>query len=189
MLVTGAAGDIGAAIARAFLEHGAKVHMTDFDAEKLASRVNALASLGNISQSVADLADPSEVTRLAADASRACGRIDILVNNAADQAPGDLGECTPERFDHAYAVNVRAPYLLARDLVPAMRAAGGLADEGRAAGAAGAAGCWPWRARWAARRSATCCLSAKEAGAASASAVASSTGCRSSCAELIVLKT
>jgi NAD(P)-dependent dehydrogenase (short-subunit alcohol dehydrogenase family) len=125
VLVTGAAGDIGAAIARAFLEQGAKVHMTDFDAEKLASRVNALASLGNISQSVADLADPSEVTRLAADASRACGRIDILVNNAADQAPGDLGECTPELFDHAYAVNVRAPYLLARDLVPAMRAAGG----------------------------------------------------------------
>lgn len=125
VLVTGAAGDIGDGIARAFLERGARVHVTDVDAEKLARRAGALAGLGSVTSSTCDLADPAAVQALADDAIARLGRIDVLVNNAAIQAEGNLESCTPELFDGAYAINVRAPYLLARALVPTMRAAGG----------------------------------------------------------------
>lgn len=125
VLVTGAAGDIGAEIARAFLARGARVHVTDVAAEALDRRVRTLGAGEALSASPADLQEPAAVLDLAATALAQLGRVDILVNNAAIQAQGDLDSCTPALFDAAYAVNVRAPYLLARALVPAMRAVGG----------------------------------------------------------------
>jgi meso-butanediol dehydrogenase/(S,S)-butanediol dehydrogenase/diacetyl reductase len=101
------------------------VHLTDIDAAMLSRRADALRALGPVTASAADLADPSQVSSLAAQATASLGRVDVLVNNAAIQAQGDLDECSPELFERAYAVNVRAPFLLARALVPAMRAAGG----------------------------------------------------------------
>jgi NAD(P)-dependent dehydrogenase (short-subunit alcohol dehydrogenase family) len=125
VLVTGVAGDLGEGIARAFLQRGARVHATDVDGERLSERAKALEALGQVTASVADLADPAQVEALAAEAMARLGRVEILVNNAAIQAQGDLDECTPELFELAYAINVRAPYLLARALVPSMREAGG----------------------------------------------------------------
>ena len=126
VLVTGAAGDIGAEIARAFLARGARVHATDIDARMLAARVSAAGHPGAITSSVCDLAEDSPASRRWPTRRRErLGGIDILVNNAAFQPQGDLEACSPEVFDRAYAINVRAPYLLARALVPAMRAAGG----------------------------------------------------------------
>lgn len=125
VLVTGVGGDIGAAIAAAFLARGARVHVTDVGRERLDRRAETLGALGDVSASTSDLADPSQIQALAQDALARLGRVDVLVNNAAVQAPGDIDSCTPELFDLAYAVNVRAPYLLAKYLVPAMRAAGG----------------------------------------------------------------
>jgi NAD(P)-dependent dehydrogenase (short-subunit alcohol dehydrogenase family) len=124
-LVTGAAGDIGAEIARCFLARGAAVHVTDIDADGLERRSAHLEALGSVTTSAADLSKADEIDRLAAEALGRHGRVDILVNNAAIQAQGDLEECSPALFDLAYAVNVRAPYLLARAVVPSMRAAGG----------------------------------------------------------------
>lgn len=124
-LVTGAAGDIGAAIARLFLERGARVHITDADGEKLESRHAELMPFGTVSSAVCDLADPGQVARLATDALGSLGQVDILVNNAAIQAQGGMDDCTQSLFDAAYAVNVRAPFLLARALLPCMQAAGG----------------------------------------------------------------
>jgi NAD(P)-dependent dehydrogenase (short-subunit alcohol dehydrogenase family) len=125
VLVTGAAGDIGAAIAASFLERGARVCITDVSADRLDRRREELGVLGPVTACTCDLADPAQVAGLAAEASAHLGRVDILVNNAAVQAEGDLDACPPELFDLAQAINVRAPYLLARHLVPAMRAAGG----------------------------------------------------------------
>jgi 2-keto-3-deoxy-L-fuconate dehydrogenase len=125
ILVTGAAGDIGEGIARAFLQRGARVHVTDIDGEKLTQRANALGALGPVTASAGDLADPVQVQALAAEAIARLGGVDVLINNAAIQAEGDLDGCAPELFDRTYAINVRAPYLLARALVPSMRAAGG----------------------------------------------------------------
>lgn len=125
VLVTGAAGDIGAAIAEAFLRRGARVHVTDIDTQKLRQRAEALTPLGTVTYSTCDLADPAQVQALAGEAIAKLGRTDVLVNNAAIQAQGDLESCSMEVFDLAYAINVRAPFLLAKFLVPSMREAGG----------------------------------------------------------------
>jgi 2-keto-3-deoxy-L-fuconate dehydrogenase len=125
VLITGAAGDIGEGIARAFLQRGARLHVTDIDGEKLTRRVDALGASRMVTASVGDLADPAQVQALAAEAIASLGQVDILINNAAIQAEGDLDACSPELFDRAYAINVRAAYLLAKALVPSMRAAGG----------------------------------------------------------------
>ena len=124
-VVTGAAGDIGGAIARLFLEHGAHVHLTDVDPAGLADRMEEMQNLGRVTSSICDLADGSQVAGLATDALGQLGHVDILVNNAAIQAQGSLEACSPDLFDLAYAVNVKAPFLLAKALVPSMRAAGG----------------------------------------------------------------
>lgn len=125
VLVTGAAGDIGAAIAASFLARGARVHITDVDTDGLERQGQKLAALGTVTASTCDLAEPEQVAQLAPAATARLTRVDILVNNAAVQAQGDLDACRPELFELAHAINVRAPYLLARALVPAMRAAGG----------------------------------------------------------------
>jgi NAD(P)-dependent dehydrogenase (short-subunit alcohol dehydrogenase family) len=125
VLVTGAGGDIGAAIARAFLTKGAKVHITDIDAASLTRRTEELGGLGALSSSLCDLADPLQVATLADNAASALGQVDVLINNAAIQAQGGLEACSLELFDLAHAINVRAPFLLAKALVPAMRAVGG----------------------------------------------------------------
>jgi NAD(P)-dependent dehydrogenase (short-subunit alcohol dehydrogenase family) len=125
VLVTGAAGDIGAGIAQAFLSRGARVHITDVDAEKIEERADSLSAGGPVTASVCELAELTQVEALAETALARLGRVDVLVNNAALQAQGDVDSCSIELFDRAYAINVRAPYLLAKLLVPAMRAAGG----------------------------------------------------------------
>lgn len=125
VLVTGAAGDIGAAIAQAFLGRGARVHITDLADTGLKRRAAEMAAPARLSMSACDLSDSEQVSALAAEAIARLGHIDILINNAAIQALGDLDACPPELLDAAYAVNVRAPFLLAKALVAGMRSAGG----------------------------------------------------------------
>lgn len=124
-LVTGVAGDIGAAIARLLLQRGARVHVTDTDAAKLDARLPALKTFGPVTSSICDLADAAQVRQLAADALAKLGGVGILVNNAAIQAQGSMDTCTATLFDLAHAVNVRAPFLLAQALLASMREAGG----------------------------------------------------------------
>jgi NAD(P)-dependent dehydrogenase (short-subunit alcohol dehydrogenase family) len=125
VLVTGAAGDIGHAIAAAFLKRGATVVASDSRQAALMERVAALTSLGKVFGIAAELSEPSAVAALAAETLRRAGRVDVLVNNAAFQPDGDVSDCDPESFDLTYQVNVRAPFLLSRALVPSMREAGG----------------------------------------------------------------
>jgi len=125
VLVTGAAGDIGAEIARAFLARQARVHITDLDGDRLRQMAQELAKVGPVTFSACDLADSSQIEALVEEAVARLGRVDILVNNAAIQSPGNLETCSIELFDLAHAVNVRAPFHLAKLLAPSMRAAGG----------------------------------------------------------------
>jgi NAD(P)-dependent dehydrogenase (short-subunit alcohol dehydrogenase family) len=125
VLVTGAAGDIGAAIAEALLDSGARVHLTDVNARRLADRAAALEALGQVTWDACDLTDADAVVSMAGAALDRLGQIDVLVNNAGIQPEGGIEDCPPEDLERAFAVNVRAAYLLARALVPSMRAAGG----------------------------------------------------------------
>jgi short-subunit dehydrogenase len=116
ILVTGATGGIGHAIARRLAAEGASLVLTGRRTdvlEPLAAELDARA-IG------VDLADLSAVTRLAED----CADVDGMVANAALSASGPLLDYTPEQIDRALTVNLHAPILLARLLAERMVARG-----------------------------------------------------------------
>jgi short-subunit dehydrogenase len=116
VLLTGASGGIGEAIARALSARGAKPILTGRRAEAL----EALAAETGGRALVADLAEAAEVERLIGEA----GEVDILVANAALPASGRLETYTRAQLDRALDVNLRAPIVLAHALSPGMVARG-----------------------------------------------------------------
>jgi NAD(P)-dependent dehydrogenase (short-subunit alcohol dehydrogenase family) len=124
VLITGAAGGVGRAVARAFAAQGSTVALTDVDEEGLAKAMGALdvGEVGRAKMFPADLGDVDACVKVAADVERALGPVDVLVSNAATWIAGDLADIDAEPFDRMYAVNVRAPYLLCRAILPGMAA-------------------------------------------------------------------
>ncbi len=116
VLLTGATGGLGNAIARALGARGAKLILsgrrTDV-LEPLAEEVGGRSI-------AADLTDRAAVERLAAEA----GDVDILVLNAGLPADGPVLEYTADQVDRALDVNLRAPMILARTLSEPMVARG-----------------------------------------------------------------
>ncbi len=114
MLLTGASGGIGFAVARALHARGATIVATARRAEVLEQLG---AELGDRAEALpADLADREQVAALAERA----GVVDVLVANAGVPASGPLLDFAPEELDRALDVNLRAPMHLARALAPAM---------------------------------------------------------------------
>jgi len=116
VLLTGATGGIGQAIARALKARGATLILTGRRADVLEPLA---AETGGRALAV-DLSERSEVARLIAEA----GDVDILVANAALPASGTLETFTVEEIDRALEVNLRAPIILAHELLPLMSARG-----------------------------------------------------------------
>ncbi len=122
-VITGAAQGIGRGIVERFLAEGASVLMVDRDADSLAQAAGELAAAGPRLQSlVADLVDREALAQIRAAGEAAFGQIDILVNNAGIGITGRVEEFTDEQWDRILAVNVTAPFRLARELVPLMAA-------------------------------------------------------------------
>lgn len=112
VLLTGATGGIGQAIAEQLHAAGAQLTITGRRAdvlEPLAARLGGRAL-------AADLVDPADVARLA----ETCADADVLVANAALPGSGDVLALTVEQIDRALAVNLRAPIVLSRLLVEHM---------------------------------------------------------------------
>lgn len=127
-LITGASGGIGQAIARAFAGEGAALALhygaNRKAAETLAASLKTRGAKPALLQ--ADLRDLAAAGRLAAEASRALGRLDVLVNNAgAVTDPADFLELSPEAWEETFRVNVTASFLLAREAFKIMKAQGG----------------------------------------------------------------
>jgi short-subunit dehydrogenase len=108
VLLTGASGGIGHAIARAFAAQGAELILAGRRVDVLES----LASELGARSITCDLAERDQLARLIAQA----GEIDVLVANAALPATGSLTELTPAQIDAVLDVNLRAPIMLAREL-------------------------------------------------------------------------
>jgi short-subunit dehydrogenase len=116
VLLTGATGGIGHAIARTLSGRGAKLILTGRRADIL----EPLAAETGGTARTCDLADRAAVDELIA----ACADVDVLVANAALPASGDLMSFSPDEIDRALDVNLRAPIMLARALAEAMKARG-----------------------------------------------------------------
>jgi short-subunit dehydrogenase len=114
VLLTGATGGIGAAIARSLCGRGARIVLSGRRADVLE---RLAAELGERAEPLkADLADRGDVERLCAQARS----VDVLVANAALPASGSIDDFSPEEIDRALDVNLRAPIQLARAAAPAM---------------------------------------------------------------------
>jgi short-subunit dehydrogenase len=116
VLLTGATGGLGHAIARRLRAAGAELVLTGRRAEVL----EPLATETGARSVAVDLADPAQVERLA----REHAGVDVLVANAGLPGSGLLTSFSIEEIDRALAVNLRAPMVLARTLSEPMVARG-----------------------------------------------------------------
>lgn len=113
-VVTGASKGLGAAIARSFGAEGASVVVNYSSSKEAADKVVAnVVEAGGAAMAVkADMSDPAEVERLFAEANRAYGRVDVLVNNAGVYDFQPLENVSLELFRKHMELNVFG-YLLA----------------------------------------------------------------------------
>lgn len=116
VLLTGATGGIGHAIAQAVAGRGGRLIVTGRRGDMLEEMV---AKYGGRAV-VVDLAERADVTRLIDEA----GDVDIVIANAALPASGELDSFTVNEIDRALDVNLRAPMVLAREFAPRMATKG-----------------------------------------------------------------
>ena len=132
-LVTGASRGVGRAIALALADAGADVacaaRATDVSPLKLPGTIDetvrSIEQRGRHGLAIpTDLSKSDQVEAMVARTISTFGRLDVLVNNAAITFPGDL-DLEMKRFDLVLAVDLRAPLLAIRAVLPSMRARGG----------------------------------------------------------------
>ncbi len=117
-LVTGAGRRIGRALALALGDTGCRVavhyNRSEQDANETASLIKAMGKEAITVK--ADLEDPTQVEALAAHVNEQLGPIEIMVNNASVFDKAGLKEVSAEELDRHFAINVRAPFLLAKSM-------------------------------------------------------------------------
>lgn len=120
-LVTGASKGIGAEICAVFAEAGADIVALGRDAADLAGTAGTVRAHGRRCLTlVAEMASPTEPVAACERAPAEWGTIDILVNSAGMANVGPALEFSTADWDRMMAVNLRAPFLTARSLAPAM---------------------------------------------------------------------
>ena len=120
-VVTGAASGFGEGIATKFITEGAKVVVADRDGD---GAERAASLLGRSAFAIrADVTDPRDVQAMVGAAVERFGGLDILVNNAGvGHLPQPLESLAENEFDRILAVNVKAIYLAAKEVVPRFKA-------------------------------------------------------------------
>jgi NAD(P)-dependent dehydrogenase (short-subunit alcohol dehydrogenase family) len=118
--ITGAGSGIGAATARAALTAGDKVVATGRNIEKVKKVLSATAS-ENLAFVQLDVANESEAKAAAAQAVKAFGRIDVLLNNAGYSLLGNFEELTTAEIDGLIATNLYGVIHVMRAVLPVMR--------------------------------------------------------------------
>jgi NAD(P)-dependent dehydrogenase (short-subunit alcohol dehydrogenase family) len=123
-LITGAGQGIGRACAEVFASRGADLVLLDRNAETLEEAVRATEQLGaEVTPVVLDLTH-SEVLPKELERVQSGTPVDILVNNAGFDRPGDLSKIDRQDFESVLAIQLTAPLLLMKCLLPGMRSAG-----------------------------------------------------------------
>ena len=118
-VITGGAQGIGYAIAERMLGSGATVVLWDADAAKLAEAKGTLGNAGRVFTEELDLTDEGAVAAATARTIGAAKKIDIVVNNAGiTGGNGTTWELTPDVWRRVIEVNLVAPYLVCRAIVP-----------------------------------------------------------------------
>ncbi|MDQ7262666.1 SDR family NAD(P)-dependent oxidoreductase [Paracoccus sp. PS-1] len=126
VIVTGAAGGIGAAISARFAAEGAQVVVTDVNAEGAEATVAEILAQGGTARALAgDIAQPEGCRAIVENVIATEGAIDVLCNNAGINRRGNLLSLTPEDWRLSFAINIDAMFHLCQAALPHMIAAGG----------------------------------------------------------------
>ena len=126
VVVTGAGGGIGTAIAERFAREGGQVIVTDSN-EQGANETTAGINAEGLAAAtyLADISSGEACRKLIADVIADFGKIDVLINNAGINRRGPLMELTKEDWDLTLAVNVTSMFHLCQATIPHMIKAGG----------------------------------------------------------------
>ena len=125
-VVTGGARHIGAAYCRKLASEGAAVVIADvLDGDRVVREIQELGGKAIAVQ--VDVSKEADTTRMAAEAVKAFGQIDVLVNNAAifiaiERHP--FYEISAEEWDRVSAVNIKGPFLCTKAVFPYMKERG-----------------------------------------------------------------
>jgi NAD(P)-dependent dehydrogenase (short-subunit alcohol dehydrogenase family) len=122
-LITGGARRLGRASALALAQAGADVAITFRNSAREAQHtVVDLSAFGVRAFALrCDITDEASVKAMMKEAGRELGRIDILVNNAANYATADFDRLTLRQWDAMFASNTRGPFLVSREALKWMR--------------------------------------------------------------------
>jgi NAD(P)-dependent dehydrogenase (short-subunit alcohol dehydrogenase family) len=125
-IVTGAARGIGLAIARRYVDEGARVVLADIDADAGTSAARTLGGEDRVRFLACDVGDAKAVGSLVEGARKSFGPVDILVNNAAILVSGDFLDLSEGDFDRVLRVNLKGSFLcgqaVARHMVERVKA-------------------------------------------------------------------
>ncbi|MEO7190477.1 MAG: SDR family oxidoreductase [Vicinamibacterales bacterium] len=128
-IVTGGTRGIGFAIAHALLAQGARVMITGRDTGRVDEAVRSLVASGHdaarIAGAAVDVRDRAAVDRLVASTVRQFDGLDVLINNAAVGASGNVEVTTDETWHAVIETNVTGPFYFSRAAIPVIRRAGG----------------------------------------------------------------
>ncbi len=119
-VITGGGAGMGKAAALAFAHEGAAVVIADVDAKAAESVAAEISAAGGQAQAV-----QADVSRIAAEAVRAFGGIDVLVNNAGIQTYGTVIDTDEETWDRTINVNLKSIFLVSKYCVPEIIKRGG----------------------------------------------------------------
>jgi NAD(P)-dependent dehydrogenase (short-subunit alcohol dehydrogenase family) len=120
-MVTGAAGNVGRAVAAAFAAHGARLVLVDLDEDALAAARADLPGDASVLCVTADLIDPGSVSNAVERARVHFGQIDMLANIAGGFTMGPPMHETPDRdWDFMMNLNARSVFNTCRAVVPHM---------------------------------------------------------------------
>ncbi|MCZ6823349.1 MAG: glucose 1-dehydrogenase [Deltaproteobacteria bacterium] len=131
VLVTGGSRGIGLMIARGFVEAGAKVYISSRKKQVCDEVARELSKLGNCISVPADLSSEAGVEQLAGEIAGRESSLHVLVNNAGANWGAPFADYPASAFDKLFALNVKAVFLLTRELVPLLEQAARPGDPAR----------------------------------------------------------
>lgn len=123
MVITGAGGGIGRALAHAFAAQAARLLLLDRDAASLQGLANELAAQTEVGTAVCDLGDDAQVAALTMRLRTEWGSLDVLINNAGSEYPTPMDSSAPEaitRWARLLDNNVVSMVRLTHALLPLM---------------------------------------------------------------------
>jgi 3-oxoacyl-[acyl-carrier protein] reductase len=123
VLITGAAGVFGNWIAQAFAKEGARLFLTDFRLDALREQVKELSPQSeNPIVHQDDSTDDASLSKLVVDVREHWGAPDIFIDSAGIYPFASILDTTNELWDEIFDVNLRAPFILTRDIAKLMLA-------------------------------------------------------------------